>query len=264
MKRRILVHGHRGARALWPENTLPGFEYAIAAGADAIEMDVLVTSDDVVVVTHDPKLKRTVWQPPGRRRMIRALTLAELQRFRHSGRRNARFPRQKPLPAAGIPTLDQVLALAGRGEFLFNIEIKSFPDKPRLAPPPRRFAELIWQAIRRHNLARRVMVQSFDFRVLHAMRELAPEIPRAALYAGRPISFVALAHEAGADIVAPHHALVTPRKVHAAHAAGFAVIPWTSNSRRVWKRLIAAQVDAIITDNPAGLAGYLKERGLRQ
>ena len=251
----ILVHGHRGARALFPENTLPAFEYAIAAGADALELDVAVTRDDIVVVAHDPTLDR---------RPIRELTCGELQQWRCGTKRHPLFPRQAHMPGVRIPTLDQVLDLAGRGHFLFNIEIKSFPRRPRLTPPPEHFAELVWHAIRRHRLQHRVMVQSFDFRTLHAMRRLAPDLPLGALYSRAPRSFPSIAHRAGADIVAPHHLLVSARRVRAAHAAGLRVITWTANHPRQWKRLIAARVDAIITDHPAALITYLREHGLRQ
>jgi glycerophosphoryl diester phosphodiesterase len=246
-----------------PENTLPGFEYAISVGADALELDVAVTCDDVVVVSHDPKLNRSICKSPDPPRAIRELTLAEIQRWDCGGRRNLRFPKQTPIPGTRVPTLDQVLDLAGRGHFLFNIEVKSFPERPALSPPPDHFAELVYQAIRRHKLEARAMVQSFDFRVLHAMRRLAPHIRLGALYAGRPKSFAAIAQRAEAGIVAPYHALATARKVRAAHDAGLEVVAWTPNRPRDWRRLIAAQVDAIITDNPAALLAYLKEIGLR-
>lgn len=225
-----------------PENTLPAFEYAISVGVDALELDVAVSSDDAVVVRHDPKLKR---------RAIRSLTLAEIQSYDLGD-------------AARVPTLDQVLTLATRGDFLFNIEIKSFPERPSLSPPPDHFAELVFHAIHRHRLERRVIVASFDFRILAAMRKVAPDIRLGALYVGAPKSLVALANRAGTEIVAPHHALVSSRKVRAAHAAGLQVVTWTANGRREWKRLIAAQVDAIITDRPGALIAYLRERGLRQ
>ena len=225
-----------------PENTLPAFEYAISVGVDAIELDVAVSRDDALVVRHDPKLKR---------RALRGLTLAEIQSYDLGD-------------AARVPTLDQVLSLAPLGRFLFNIEIKSYPDRPALSPPPEPFADLVFQAIRRHRLERRVIVESFDFRVLAAMRRIAPDVRLAALYMGRPKSFVAIAHQAGAATVAAHHALVTSRKVRAAHAAGLEVIAWTANSRPEWKRLIAAQVDAVTTDRPGALIAYLRERGLRQ
>jgi glycerophosphoryl diester phosphodiesterase len=103
-------------------------------------------------------------------------------------------------------------------------------------------------------------VQSFDFRILHAIRRLAPEIRLGALYAGPPRSFVAIANRAGAEIVAPYHVLASARQVRNAHAAGLQVVAWTANRPRDWRRLIAAQVDGIITDNPAALRAYLRER----
>jgi len=246
-----------------PENTLPGFEYAVSVGVDALEMDVVVTRDDVVVVSHDPRLNRSVCRSPDAPRVIRELTLAELQRWDCGALRNPRFPNQMLIPGARVPTLDQVLDLSRRDHFLFNIEVKSFPDRPALTPAPQRFAELVYQAIRRHRLESRVIVQSFDFRILHAMRRLAPEIRLGALYVGPPKSFVAIAHRARAGIVAPYHALASRRKVHAAHAAGLEVVAWTANRPRDWRRLIAAQVDAIITDNPEALLAYLRAIGLR-
>ncbi|MGO4883612.1 MAG: glycerophosphodiester phosphodiesterase family protein [Bryobacteraceae bacterium] len=262
MERRILVYGHRGARALLPENTLPGFEYAIAAGVDAIELDVAVTRDDVVVVSHDPELNPRICRSAEAPCAIRELTLAELARWDCGALRNRRFPRQMPVPGARVPTLAQVLDLAGRGDFLFNIEVKCFPDKPALTPDPDRFAELVYRAIHARQLEQRVIVQSFDYRVLHAMRRLAPEIRLAALYVGRPQSLVEIAHRAGAQIVAPHHALASARRVRAAHAAGLEVVVWTANHPRDWKRLIRAQVDGIITDDPAALVSYLEaQRG---
>jgi len=246
-----------------PENTLPGFEYAISIGADALEMDVAVTRDDVVVVSHDPKLNRSVCRSPDPPRSIRDLTFAELERWDCGGVRNKRFPNQTLTPGARVPTLDQVLDLADRGHFLFNIEVKSFPDRPGLAPPPERFAELVCQAVRRHQLEKRAIVQSFDFRILHAIGRMAPEVRLGALYVGRPKRFVAIAHRAGAGIVAPYHVLASARQVHEAHAAGLEVVAWTANRPRDWRRLIAAQVDAIITDNPEALLAYLREIGLR-
>jgi len=246
-----------------PENTLPGFEYAIAVGVDALEMDVMVTRDDVVVVVHDPKLNRAICDAPPGARAIRQLTFAELSRWDCGSKRNRRFRKQVPEPGARIPSLDQVLALAGRGSFLFNIEVKCFPDRRGLTPPPEPFAELVYDAICRHKLEKRVMVQSFDFRILHVMRRLAPEIRLAALYAGALKRFVTIARRAETDIVAPHRALVTARQVSAAHNSGLKVITWTANGPREWRRLIAARVDGIITDNPAALIEYLCEHGLR-
>lgn len=259
----IKVHGHRGARAVLPENTIPAFEHAIEAGVDAIELDLAVTQDNVLVVSHDPVLNPRICRSPGGSPVIRELTLEELRRWDCGSLREPDFPRQKPIPGARIPTLEEVLALADRGAFLFNIETKISPDRPQYAPPPEEFARLVLEAVRRYKLESRVMLQSFDYRTLKAMKSLAPEIPRAALFARDRRDFAIVAREAEATIVSPHYSLVTPEKVRQAHNAGIPVIAWTANDEETWARLVDSGVDGIITDDPAGLIEYLRRRGLR-
>ncbi len=217
----IQVHGHRGARAVRPENTIAAFEYAIGVGVDAIEMDVVVSGDDVVVVSHDPYLKSGTF--------IRTLDAKE----------------------TNLPTLDEVFALAGRGDFLFNIEAKVSEHTPA------NFAELVLDRIGEHGVKSRVIFQSFDFAILHRMNRLAPGITRAALWEGTARSFIEIAKDAGTTIVAPQYTLVTAEQVRGAHDAGLRVIPWTANTVEDWTRLITAGVDGIITDDPAALIGYL-------
>jgi len=253
---RVLVHGHRGARALRPENTLPAFEYAISIGVDALEMDIAVTKDDVLVVSHDPYLPDTICSGPKSKPVIRTLSLEELRAYDCGSKRNSLYPKQVPVPGTRVPTLDEVFALAPQGTFHFNVETKSFPDHPELTPPPDEFARLLLECIRRHKLERRVIMQSFDFRTLHAMKKLAPEIRRSALFENTDRDFVSLAREAEAQIVSPQYTLVTPEKVRAAHAAGLQVVPWTANTPEAWKRLADAKVDAIITDDPAALIAW--------
>ena len=222
-----MVHGHRGARAVLPENTLAGFQYAISAGADYIEMDVQITRDDVPVISHDPVLRSG--------ETIRRLTRVELKRADPT-----------------VPTLDEVLALES---IRFNIEMKS--DQ---APMPERCAELLLTAIRRNGVESRSMVESFDFRVLQAMRRIAGEIPLAALIEEGDPDFVKTAREAEADMIAPEFHMVTAAKVSAAHAAGIGVVTWTANDPADWQRLVAAGVDGMITDDPAALIAWIRAR----
>lgn len=260
---KILVHGHRGARALRPENTIPAFEYAIQAGADVLEMDVAVTKDNVLVISHDPHINAEICTGPHPGVAIHELTLAELRQYDCGALKNPHFPRQQPVPGTRIPTLDEVLSLAPRGTFQFNIETKSFPDHPELTPPPEVFSRMMLDAIRKHQVESRVIVQSFDFRTLVAMKKLAPEIRLAALWEGEARPFVDIAREAKAGIISPMFTLATPEQVRSAHAAGLEVVPWTANKPEDWQKLIDAGVDAIISDDPAALIAYLKQRGLR-
>jgi glycerophosphoryl diester phosphodiesterase len=253
---RVEVHGHRGARALRPENTIPAFEYAIAQGVDVLELDMGVTKDGVIVISHDPILQPPVCSGPKASAAIHQLTLAEVRQWDCGGVQNPAFPHQLTIPGTRMPTLDEVFALASKGTFKFNIETKIFPEHPELAPAPAEFVSLVLASIRKHHLETRVMLQSFDFRTLHEMRKQAPEIQRVALYAGTPKDFVEIAKEAGADILSPEYHLVTPEQVRASHAAGIPVVPWTPDTAPDWDRLIAAGVDAIITDDPTALIAH--------
>lgn len=257
------MHGHRGARAVRPENTLPAFEYAIEAGAEAIELDMAVTKDDVIVASHDPVLNPDICSGPGAPRPIRTMMLAELRQWDCGAKKNPKYPKQQPVPGARIPTLDEVLALAPRGRFEFNIETKIFKKHPEYTPSPEKFARLVLDAVRRHKLESRVILQSFDYRTLLAMKKLEPKIRLSALYEDGPADWAGLARSAQAGIISPQKHLVTPEKVTAAHAAGLQVIPWTANEPEEWDKLIAAGVDAIITDDPRELIRHLERRVLR-
>jgi glycerophosphoryl diester phosphodiesterase len=264
-KPKILVHGHRGARARRPENTMPAFQYALEQGVDALEMDMAVTRDNVVVVSHDPVLQPPVCSTiPAAKAAIRTLTLSEVKQWDCGAIQNPQFPKQQTVAGTRIPTLDDVFALASGGTFDYNIETKSFPNKPEYTPPPDEFAKLVLLKIRQYRLEKRIILQSFDFRTLVAMRNLAPEIRLSALVDRDQRDYTAIAADAGkAEIISPEQKLVTPAKVEAAHKAGLQVVPWTVDTPADWDRMIEAKVDAIITDDPAELISHLKQRGLR-
>jgi len=259
----ILVHGHRGARAMYPENTIPAFQYAIGIGVDVLEMDVAVTKDNVLVISHDPHINAEICTGPHPGIAIHELTLAELRQYDCGALKNPHFPKQHPVPGTRIPTLDEVLDLARGNSVQFNIETKSFPDHPELTPPPEVFSKMMLDVIRKHKLESRSIVQSFDFRTLRAMRRLAPEIRLSALWENQARPFADVAREAEAGIISPDFHLVTPEQVKASHAAKIEVVPWTADTPQDWQRLIDAGVDAIITDDPAELIAYLKQKGLR-
>lgn len=210
------MHGHRGARGRRPENTLAGFEYAIALGVDAIELDVVLTRDGETVAMHDPRPE---------------LTFAEL---------HAAMPE--------VPRLSEVLALAPRGEFLFNIELKPFADAAEIVE---RVLPLV------EGMEGRVLFQSFDFEILRELNRRAPAIPRSAIFDDVDDDFRAIAERAHATAVSPDFHLATAEKVRAAHEAGVQVLAWTANSPDDWMALMEANVDAIITDYPAELMEYL-------
>jgi glycerophosphoryl diester phosphodiesterase len=248
-----------------PENTLPAFRYAIDVGADVLEMDLGVTKDNVLVVSHDLEIKPSICKGPAEfPRAIRQLTLAEIKQFDCGWQQNPDFPTQQAIPGTRMPTLEEVFReLSPLGTFRFNIEMKSHPTKRELTPPPDEFARLLVEQIRRFKVENRVVIQSFDFRMLKALARIAPEIARSALFVEEGEAFLAVAKRAGdVQVLSPHLRLVTPENIREAHAAGLTVVPWTANRPEEWQMLIEADVDGIITDNPQELLRYLKERKL--
>ncbi len=280
-----------------PENTLPAFEYAIGIGVDVLELDMAVTKDNVVVISHDPILRAPVCSPPasykGSMAVIRQLTLAEVREWDCGKVRNPEFATQTPVPGTKMPTLDEVFQLAAKSKVKFNIETKITAERttkeralamvvrlglapgseaaknavdammaigPDSAPSPEEFVKLVLAKIRQYHVEDRIILQSFDFRTLHAMKKIAPEIQLSALTTDGKKSFVEMAQEAGAQIISPVYQTVTPEKVKAAHAAGLSVVPWTANRPADWDKLVAAGVDAIISDDPASLIAYLKSK----
>lgn len=285
----ILVHAHRGGRAARPENTLPAFQYAIDHKVDALELDLAVTKDNVLVVSHSPYLIQPEGDTPFMKAVlanerhcsgpalpagtfIHSVTLAQLKQYDCGATTLAAFPHQVAVPHTTIPTFDEVLDLAPRGNFDFNVETKIFINRPQITPSPEVFVQRIDEAVRRHHLQSRIILQSFDFRTLHAMRRIDPQIRLSALFGQSKYdklmgitdpdkSFLHIAEVAGlsrGDFLSPDESLATPDQVAAAHKAGLKVVPYTSNTPEGWKKLAEAHVDAIITDDPAGLLDWLR------
>ena len=209
------LQGHRGARGLAPENTLAGFERALAIGVTTLELDIALSAEGVPVIVHDPSL------PPDMTRdaqgewlaaptpLIRTLTLPELQAYdlgraregsrpparltrvrlnlgrAREGSRTARdFPAQQPVDGERLPTLAQLferVTALGASQVRFNIETKTNPDKPQDTASPEAFVGAILSAVRAAGMTQRVTLQSFDWRTLRLAQQQAPEIPTAYL-----------------------------------------------------------------------------------
>jgi glycerophosphoryl diester phosphodiesterase len=261
-KRRILVHGHRGARARRPENTLPAFRYALEQGVDVLELDVAVTRDNVLVISHDPLINPTICSGPKLGIPIHTLTRAELDAYDCGAKRNPGFPDQVPVPGTRIPNLNDVFELSKGNSVQFNVETKIFADKPELTPDPETFTKMILDLVKKHGLESRVILQSFDPRTLRVMKRLDPSIRRAALWETQR-DWKQVAAEFEATLFSPEQRLVTKEHVDQAHAMGMEVVPWTADKPADWQKLVDAGVDAIISDDPAALIAWLKERGLR-
>jgi glycerophosphoryl diester phosphodiesterase len=266
--------GHRGARGLFPENTLAGFRAAMALGVTRFELDAAVTADGIVVVHHDTRLNPDIarnaagaWLAPPTPR-IRELTREALGaydvgRLRPGSPTAARFPDQAPADGARIPALADILALPAH----FTIEIKSIATRPDETIPPDAMAEHVAAAVDAAGAADRVIVSSFDWRVQRAMRRLRPAIPLAYLTSAETVreaatwwdgstpaahgNSVARAVAAeGGPIWSPEHPDIAAHDIAEAHALGLRVVTWTVNETADMARLAGWGVDGIITDRP--------------
>jgi glycerophosphoryl diester phosphodiesterase len=294
------LQGHRGARGLAPENTLPAFAAALALGVTTLELDTAITKDGVVVISHDPFLNPNIVRRDGawlaaKGPSIHSLTFDELQQF-ELGRINPassyarNFPEQKPVDGTRFPRLADLFALvkkSGNTKVRFNIETKVTPADPgeTLAPEP--FAQKLIDAIRSGGMAARSTIQSFDWRTLKYVYENAPDIPTVCLTAqqnfldniaaGRPEgspwtagiqwrdhggSVPRMAKAARCKVWSPYFGDVTAESVKEAQGLGLAVAVWTVNDPKEMARMLDYGVDSLITDRPDLARKVMAERGL--
>jgi len=271
------LQGHRGARGVAPENTLPGFAAALTAGVDTLELDVGVTRDGVVVVHHDRRLNPDIARGPDGRWIeapgpliheldFRALRRYDVGRLRPGSEYAARFPEQVPADGARIPRLAELFALvrkAGNEHVRFNIETKISPSAPDETLPPAAFARALIAAIRAAGMAGRSTVQSFDWRTLHVVEREAPEIGTVYLTGSRRAGSQPRAvHDAGGRIWSPGFEAVDSAAMIEARALGLKVVPWTANEPGYIERLLDLNVDGLITDYPARVRAELQRRGV--
>ncbi len=280
MTRIFDIQGHRGARGLFPENTLEGFLAAAALGVGAFELDVGMTADGVPVVVHDPLLNPDIVRGPDGLWLaepgpaVWSLTLAELQtydvgRLRPGSRAAGLFADQRSHDGARIPTLAAVLdALPGAR---FTIEIKTDPAHPAWTATPTALAEASLTVIDKAKAAARVLVEAFDWRVQHHIRRIRPDIrlawltrPETVLNAAlwwdgaEPLPSVPAAVAAqGGPVWAPDYASLTRDQVLEAHALGLSVLPWTVNRPDDMRRLMDWGVDGLISARPDLALGLL-------
>lgn len=298
---RFDLQGHRGARGLAPENTLAAFSKALEAGVTTLELDIGITRDGVVVVSHDRYLNPDVARDAQgqhlneRGPVIASLTFAELQRYDvgrlKPGSNYARsFPQQQAVDGERVPALKALFDLVSRrgaGDVRFNIETKISPAVPEdtLAPEP--FVRALIAEIRNAGLARRATIQSFDWRTLLIAQKEAPEIVTVYLTSqqgagdtvqvGKPGASIWLAgfdvddyggsvpktvKAAGGTVWSPNFKDMTEPLVREAQSLGLKVVPWTVNDEADWSRLLAWKVDGIITDYPDRLRTLMKSRGM--
>jgi len=233
--RRPLVIGHRGASADAPENTIAAFELALQQGADGIELDVHLSSDEQPVVIHDFTLERTTdGAGPVSEHSVR-----ELKRLDAGGWRDRRFRGQR------VQTLQEVLERF-RDRARFWIELKG---GSALYPG---IEERVVSTVEIYDVVDRALVQSFDHAAIARVRALNPELPVGALVARSPLDGALLRAGAASAICASSH-LVTEALLAEIREAGCDCYVWTVNEPAQMDRLVAWGVSGIITDRPGVL-----------
>ena len=285
----IRVIGHRGAAGLAPENTLAAFSKACETEVDAVELDVLLTKDQKIVVHHDFILKSDIARTPDGKWLpvdgpaVNTLTLDELKtydvgRLKPGTRYAGRYPEQAPADGERIPTLDQVIELIKshcRPATELWVEIKTNPEKPALTPAPETVAAAVVQLLRKRGFAGRTRILSFDWRTLAHVQKIAPDIPTVYLSIlgvrfnnikpGRPGaspwmagldiddfngSIPGAVKAAGGRHWASFYKDLSYRRMQEAHDLGLQVFAWTPDSRSQMQLLIDKQADGIITNRP--------------
>ncbi len=238
---RPLVLGHRGASAEAPENTLAAFRLALAQGADGVELDVWRCATGEVVVAHDEDARRVA----GADLRIRDTPLAALRALDVGAWKGDRFRGER------IPLLAEVLDALPRA--VVNVELKSRRRDLRLAAAAA-------HAIARAGAAGRVLVSSFDWRLVVAFRLAAPAVPVGLLFeraGGRRWAPLA-ARLLGASAVHPDRALADPERIRRWSRRGLDVVVWTVDDPEDARRLAALGAAAVITNAPGRIAAALR------
>jgi glycerophosphoryl diester phosphodiesterase len=233
------VIGHRGASAYAPMNTIPAFQLAADQGADGIEFDVWLSKDGIPVILHDLEVDKTT---NGRGRVC-DMTLSELKVLDAGSWKGSAYSETR------IPTLDEVFSAVGGRFNLINVEIKS--DDAMIEG----VEAAVLVAIQRHRLTERVIVSSFDPRVLQRFAAIAPDIQIGFLeWEGTPVAAYGLAKLVRHEALHPHHTQVNEGYMQRAQDAGRRVNTWTVNDTAEALRLQRLGVTAIFTDTPDVMA----------
>jgi glycerophosphoryl diester phosphodiesterase len=292
------LEAHRGGRSLRPENTLQSFANGLSLGVNTLELDMGVTKDGVVVISHERGLNPDLARAPDGHYIPAGipyvkLTLAEVKSYdvgqiRPGSAYAARFPNQLSVPGTRIPTLAEVIQLVKRSgdeHVRLNIETKIDPTHPDESPDPEHFVAAVLGVLRAEKFSHRVTIESFDFRTLQLIQRQAPQIPTVYLtqvqqpeenlYPDKPSPWSAgfdpmkyggsvprAVKAAGGKIWSPLADDIDPASVAEAHRLGLPVVIWTVNDPVEMGHYIDMGVDGIISDRPDVLRAVAASRGI--
>ncbi len=261
--------GHRGCRGLLPENTIPAMLKAIDLGVNTLEMDIVFTSDNVAILSHEPFFNHEITTKPDGKLIdekdeknynIYKMSFAEMQRYDVGLKPHPRFLQQKkmvvhkPSLANLIDSVENYISEKKVAKVFYNIETKTQPATDNIFhPAPVAFVDMLMKVIKEKKIEDRVIIQSFDMRTLQYLHKKYPAVKTALLIELTDRnSFRKQIKDLGfiPSIYSPEQGLVTPNLIASCHEKKIRIIPWTVDDKKEILRLKAMGVDGIITDYP--------------
>jgi glycerophosphoryl diester phosphodiesterase len=284
----VRIYGHRGARGEIVENSIEGFEHTFALGIKAIEFDVLISKDKIPVLSHDFHLDPSMTKDEAGNwlkdpelkffdKSYDELNKYNIVSFDPESKYGKRFKKQKPVMNAKIPKLSDLFELAlkeNNKDVFLNLEIKSTPIRIGLTPSPSETVSLILKDIDKYKLEDRIVISSFDWRILLELKKKNPKILRSFLTLQQDLStkkktifedspwlgkkfpsedlflLPKIIKSLEGHVWSVFYRDVTKQNIDLAHELGLAVIVWTVNRESDIVRMIEHGVDGIITDYP--------------
>ena len=267
----IEIHGHRGCRGLLPENTIPAFQRAIDLGVDVLEMDIAVTKNHEIIISHEPFMSRKICLDPKENEIpleddmkhnLYKLSYDDIKKFDCGLKFHPDFPNQQKLKV-NKPLLSEVFDCIEKisTDIKYNIEIKAKPEYDNVyTPEPETFVKLVLKTIKDYDVFQRCNLQSFDLRILEEINKQEPHM-KVALLIDKDESIASKLNKLSfkPNIISPYYELLhSKEQLQGLQSEGFKVIPWTVNHAEDMKRLIFLNVDGIITDYPDRLINFSK------
>jgi len=272
---KIEVQGHRGDRGNLPENTIEAFLSALHKGVDVLELDIIISKDKKVVVSHETYMSSLYMSSPSGEAILNLdeknynlyqMTYDSIKTFDSGSRGNKKFPNQqklktyKPLLSEVFHTIENEITEKNLPAVKYNIEIKS--DKKAYdiyQPQPEIIVDLVMEVIKKNKMESKVNIQSFDPNALNILHKKHPNIEIAYLVSKGSIESNLELLDFKPQIYSPYFKLLKNKTtIDSLKTKNIKVIPWTVNDEKDIKQMIALKVDAIITDYPERVLDLLK------
>ncbi len=261
------VHGHRGAAGHYPQNSIPGFLYAVDLGVDALELDIVISGDQQLVVSHEPFMAAAYVLTPEAGAISAArekdlnlykMEYSEIRQYDSGSKADPQYPQKKniktykPLLTEVFETVENHISKRGLKTVIYSIEIKSVPGEYDLfQPPPESIIELLIPLLKKYRLEERVILQSFDVNLLNLLHARYSTFPISYLV-NKPNPEKQLAKlDFTPDYYGAYFKLIRQEGfMDFLKARNIKVIAWTVNETEDIKEMLRLGVDAIVSDYP--------------